>query len=177
MILWILLYITGREKEERSPCLNPVIETLYFNIDFLQVDKELATGEFFLRESVKKRKKMEEVKVSGFTSGWWRSILISVMQLNNRYLTVFISLSQVKQAEALTKKQEERNKAFIPPKEKPLMKKSAKVSTEGKLDIEALKEKVKKAKTKRLGAPPVNPAPPPSGNMNKKQRSKTKKKR
>ncbi|KAI9527854.1 KRR1 small subunit processome component homolog [Gymnodraco acuticeps] len=109
------------------------------------VDKELATGEFFLRESVKKRKKMEEVKV--------------------------------KQAEALTKKQEERNKAFIPPKEKPLMKKSAKVSTEGKLDIEALKEKVKKAKTKRLGAPPVNPAPPPSGNMNKKQRSKTKKKR
>ncbi|KAF3859642.1 hypothetical protein F7725_022041 [Dissostichus mawsoni] len=83
-------------------------------------------GEFFLRESVKKRKKMEEVKV--------------------------------KQAEALTKKQEERNKAFIPPKEKPLMKKSAK---EGKLDIEALKEKVKKAKTKRLGAPPVNPAPPP----------------
>lgn len=84
----------------------------------------------------------------------------------------------MKQAEALTKKQEERNKAFIPPKEKPLMKKSAKVSTEGKLDIEALKEKVKKAKTKRLGAPPVNPAPPPpSGNMNKKQRSKTKKKR
>lgn len=29
-----------------------------------QVDKELATGEFFLRESVKKRKKMEEIKVS-----------------------------------------------------------------------------------------------------------------
>lgn len=30
----------------------------------MQVDKELATGEFFLRESVKKRKKMEEIKVS-----------------------------------------------------------------------------------------------------------------
>lgn len=29
----------------------------------LQVDKELATGEFFLRESVKKRKKMEAIKV------------------------------------------------------------------------------------------------------------------
>ncbi|KAK5849357.1 hypothetical protein PBY51_009007 [Eleginops maclovinus] len=109
------------------------------------VDKELATGEFFLRESVKKRKKMEEVKV--------------------------------KQAEALTKKQEERNKAFIPPKEKPLMKKTAKVSTESKLDIEALKEKVKKAKTKKLGAPPVIPAPPTIGNLNKKQKSKTKNKR
>lgn len=30
----------------------------------LQVDKELATGEFFLRESVKKRKKMEAIKVN-----------------------------------------------------------------------------------------------------------------
>ncbi|MBN3315127.1 KRR1 protein, partial [Atractosteus spatula] len=55
-----------------------------------QVDKELASGEFFLRQSQKKRKKMEEVKV--------------------------------KQAEALTKKQEERKKAFIPPKEKPVVK-------------------------------------------------------
>lgn len=39
---------------------------------------------------------------------------------------VIVPLSQVKQAEALTKKQEERNRAFIPPKEKPLMKKTAK---------------------------------------------------
>lgn len=109
-----------------------------------QVDKELATGEFFLRESVKKRKKMEAIKV--------------------------------KQTEALTKKQEERNKAFIPPKEKPLMKKTTKAPTEGKLDIEAIKEKVKKAKTKKLGAPPVNPAPPTSSNTNRKKKNKTKNK-
>lgn len=31
---------------------------------FHQVDKELATGEFFLRDSMKKRKKMVELKVS-----------------------------------------------------------------------------------------------------------------
>ncbi|XP_037616699.1 KRR1 small subunit processome component homolog [Sebastes umbrosus] len=109
------------------------------------VDRELATGEFFLRESVKKRKKMAEIKV--------------------------------KQAEALTKKQEERNKAFIPPKEKPLMKKTSKAPTEGKLDIEAIKEKVKKAKTKKLGAPPVSPAPPPTATSStggRKKKSKTK---
>ncbi|XP_037317557.2 KRR1 small subunit processome component homolog [Pungitius pungitius] len=106
------------------------------------VDKELATGEFFLRESVKKRKKMEGIKV--------------------------------KQAEALTKKQEERNKAFIAPKEKPLMKKTNKAPTENKLDIEAIKEKVKRAKTKRLGAPPVNPAPPTSTTRGKKKKNKHK---
>ncbi|XP_070785099.1 KRR1 small subunit processome component homolog [Enoplosus armatus] len=109
-----------------------------------KVDLELATGEFFLRESVKKRKKMEAIKV--------------------------------KQTEALTKKQEERNKAFIPPKEKPLMKKTTKAPTEGKLDIEAIKEKVKKAKSKRLGAPPANPAPPPSSTTDKKKKNKTKNK-
>lgn len=29
--------------------------------------------------------------------------------------------------------------------------------TENKIDIQAIKEKVKKAKTKKLGAPPANP--------------------
>lgn len=119
----------------------------------------------------------------------------------------------MKQSEALTKKQEERNKAFIPPKEKPLLKKSTKgrnkgttlylrtkqhlklhcnsianlcltlvdlvsatAPTEGKLDIEAIKEKVKKAKTKKLGAPPVTTAPPTSSTTNKKKKDKTKNK-
>ncbi|XP_077356772.1 KRR1 small subunit processome component homolog [Festucalex cinctus] len=106
-----------------------------------QVDKELATGEFFLRESVKKRTKMAEIKV--------------------------------KQAKALTKKQEQRNKAFIPPKEKPLLKKP-KAPVESKLDIDAIKDKVKKAKTKKLGAPPVNPAPPVTSTTNKKKKMKSK---
>lgn len=103
-----------------------------------KVDQELASGEFFLRESVKRRKKMEEIKV--------------------------------KQAEALTKKQEERNKAFIPPKEKPLLKKTSKAPSEGKLDIEAIKDKVKKAKNKKLGAPPINTAPDGSTSTDKKNK-------
>ncbi|XP_029017739.1 KRR1 small subunit processome component homolog isoform X3 [Betta splendens] len=107
-----------------------------------KVDKELATGEFFLRKSEKKMKKMEENKV--------------------------------KQAESLTKKQEQRNKAFIPPKEKPLMKKTGKAPSQNKLDIETIKDKVKKAKTKKLGAPPpVNPAPP-SNIKKKNNKSKSK---
>uniref|UniRef100_A0A8C5K1M2 KRR1 small subunit processome component n=1 Tax=Jaculus jaculus TaxID=51337 RepID=A0A8C5K1M2_JACJA len=84
-----------------------------------QIDKELASGEYFLKANQKKRQKMEAIKA--------------------------------KQAEALSKRQEERNKAFIPPKEK-LRVKPKEVSTESKLDVAAIKEKVKKAKGKKLGA-------------------------
>ena len=56
---------------------------------------------------------------------------------------------KAKQAEALSKRQEERNKAFIPPKEKPVVK-SKEASTETKIDVSAIKEKIKKAKTKKL---------------------------
>uniref|UniRef100_A0AC11ASI4 KRR1 small subunit processome component homolog n=1 Tax=Ovis aries TaxID=9940 RepID=A0AC11ASI4_SHEEP len=87
----------------------------------IKVDKELASGEYFLKASQKKRQKMEAIKA--------------------------------KQAEALSKRQEERNKAFIPPKEKPVhLKKPKEASTETKIDVAALKEKVKKAKNKKLGA-------------------------
>uniref|UniRef100_A0A452GJK8 KRR1 small subunit processome component n=1 Tax=Gopherus agassizii TaxID=38772 RepID=A0A452GJK8_9SAUR len=55
-----------------------------------QIDKELASGEYFLKESQKKRKRMEELKA--------------------------------KQAESFRRRQEERNKAFIPPKEKLVVK-------------------------------------------------------
>uniref|UniRef100_A0A8C5LFI0 KRR1 small subunit processome component n=1 Tax=Jaculus jaculus TaxID=51337 RepID=A0A8C5LFI0_JACJA len=85
----------------------------------IKIDKELASGEYFLKANQKKRQKMEAIKA--------------------------------KQAEALSKRQEERNKAFIPPKEKPLVK-PKEASTESKLDVAAIKEKVKKAKGKKLGA-------------------------
>lgn len=45
---------------------------------------------------------------------------------------------------------------------------------QNKLDIEAIKDKVKKAKTKKLGAPPVNPAPPPSSSSTRKKNKKNK---
>ncbi|XP_056312198.1 KRR1 small subunit processome component homolog [Danio aesculapii] len=106
-----------RVKKEYTPFPPPQPES--------KIDKELATGEFFLRESEKRRKKMSEIKV--------------------------------KQAEALSKRQEERKKAFVPPKEKTAVKKSKPATSENKIDVQAIKEKVKKAKNKKLGAPPVNP--------------------
>uniref|UniRef100_F7HXX6 KRR1 small subunit processome component n=1 Tax=Callithrix jacchus TaxID=9483 RepID=F7HXX6_CALJA len=85
----------------------------------IKIDKELASGEYFLKANQKKRQKMEAIKA--------------------------------KQAEAISKRQEERNKAFIPPKEKPVVK-PKKASTETKIDVASIKEKVKKAKNKKLGA-------------------------
>ncbi|KYO47791.1 KRR1 small subunit processome component homolog isoform X1 [Alligator mississippiensis] len=104
-------------KKEYTPFPPPQPES--------QIDKELASGEYFLKESLKKRKRVEEKKA--------------------------------KQAEAISRRQEERNKAFIPPKEKPVVK-PKKASTETKIDIEAIKEKVKKAKKKKLGALTVEEA-------------------
>ncbi|XP_077194967.1 KRR1 small subunit processome component homolog isoform X2 [Paroedura picta] len=101
-------------KKEYTPFPPPQPES--------QIDKELASGEYFLKESQKKRKRVEEIKA--------------------------------KQAEAVSRKQEERNKAFIPPKEKPVVK-PKKASAETKIDLEAIKEKVKRAKKKKLGALPV----------------------
>uniref|UniRef100_A0A5F9D8B9 KRR1 small subunit processome component homolog n=1 Tax=Oryctolagus cuniculus TaxID=9986 RepID=A0A5F9D8B9_RABIT len=98
-------------KKEYTPFPPPQPES--------QIDKELASGEYFLKASQKKRQKMEAIKA--------------------------------KQAEALSKRQEERNKAFIPPKEKPVVK-PKEASTETKIDVAAIKEKVKKAKNKKLGA-------------------------
>ncbi|PNJ63617.1 KRR1 isoform 2 [Pongo abelii] len=85
----------------------------------IKIDKELASGEYFLKANQKKRQKMEAIKA--------------------------------KQAEAISKRQEERNKAFIPPKEKPIVK-PKEASAETKIDVASIKEKVKKAKNKKLGA-------------------------
>ncbi|XP_033619674.1 KRR1 small subunit processome component homolog isoform X1 [Fukomys damarensis] len=98
-------------KKEYTPFPPPQPES--------QIDKELASGEYFLKANQKKRQKMEAIKA--------------------------------KQAEALSKRQEERNKAFIPPKEKPVAKRKE-ASTETKIDVATIKEKVKKAKNKKLGA-------------------------
>lgn len=48
--------------------------------------------------------------------------LNSYLAINCVLLIYFLLIMQAKQAEALSKRQEERNKAFIPPKEKPVVK-------------------------------------------------------
>ena len=45
--------------------------------------------------------------------------------------------------------------------------------SDGKIDIEAIKAKVKNAKTKKLGAPPVNPTPPTNTSDKKKKKNKS----
>uniref|UniRef100_H0XWN2 KRR1 small subunit processome component n=1 Tax=Otolemur garnettii TaxID=30611 RepID=H0XWN2_OTOGA len=80
-----------------------------------QIDKELASGEYFLKVHQKKRQKMEAIKT--------------------------------KQAEALSKRREERNKALIPPKEKTVVK-LKEASAETKFDVTTIKEKVKKQRTR-----------------------------
>ncbi|XP_075407381.1 KRR1 small subunit processome component homolog isoform X2 [Tenrec ecaudatus] len=119
-------------KKEYTPFPPPQPES--------QMDRDLASGEYFLKASQKKRQKMEAIKA--------------------------------KQAEALSKRQEERNKAFIPPKEKPVVK-PKEASTETKIDVAAIKDKVKKAKNKKLGALTAEEL---QLKMEAKEKKKTKKK-
>ncbi|XP_073476121.1 KRR1 small subunit processome component homolog [Aquarana catesbeiana] len=86
-----------------------------------QIDKDLESGEYFLRKSQKRKKKLDDIRT--------------------------------KQAAAVSKRQEERNKAFIPPEEKPVIE-PQKEPTSTKIDVNAIKEKLKKAKGKKLGALP-----------------------
>ncbi|XP_073507914.1 KRR1 small subunit processome component homolog [Phyllobates terribilis] len=102
-----------RIKKEYTPFPPPQPES--------KIDKEIESGEYFLRKSELRKKQLQDVKI--------------------------------KQAEAVSKRQEERNKAFIPPEEKPF-KEQKEVATSTKIDVNAIKEKVKKAKSKKLGALP-----------------------
>ncbi|XP_044136364.1 KRR1 small subunit processome component homolog [Bufo gargarizans] len=86
-----------------------------------KIDKEIESGEYFLRKSQKRKKKLDDIRT--------------------------------KQAEAVSRRQEERNKAFIPPEEKPVQE-PKEVAASTKIDVNAIKEKVKKAKSKKLGALP-----------------------
>lgn len=160
---------------------------------------------FYMSGPVFKKQKCLQVEKLHFSSCGSLSNTAETQRRTETWLLLLLLL-KVKQAEALSKKQEERNKAFIPPKEKPLMKRTSKgkrkgkislfemvqcegtanfspphgclisvaAPTEGKLDIEAIKDKVKKAKTKKLGAPLVNPAPPSSNAADKKKKTKSK---
>jgi len=78
-----------------------------------KMDKEIATGEYFLKEKERKMKKLQE--------------------------------RQEKQAESAIRREEERNKAFKPPKEKKAKKPE---SMKKDLDVDAIRDKVKKASKK-----------------------------
>merc|ERR1719391_1821844 len=78
-----------------------------------KMDKEIATGEYFLKEKERKMKKLQE--------------------------------RQEKQAESAIRREEERNKAFKPPKEKKA-KKPERMKKD--LDVDAIRDKVKKASKK-----------------------------
>ncbi|XP_042326503.1 KRR1 small subunit processome component homolog [Sceloporus undulatus] len=116
--------IFEQKKEPRKKNVKKIYSLPPPNQRVRSIDKELASGEYFLKGKSKEAKRVEEIKA--------------------------------KQAEAVSRRQEERNKAFIPPKEKPAVNTEEKVTpSETKIDIEAIKEKVKKAKKKKLGALPV----------------------
>lgn len=77
-----------------------------------KIDKQLASGEYFLNEEQKRAKKQKE--------------------------------RDTKHTEAAKKREEKRNQAFIPPEEPSISQKKSNTTT--KVDIQALKEKIKKAK-------------------------------
>ncbi|CAM9101638.1 unnamed protein product, partial [Lampetra fluviatilis] len=101
-----------RDKKEYTPFPPAQIES--------KVDRELASGEYFLQDAQRHRKKLEERKL--------------------------------RELEGEERRQRERNKAFIPPVEKPL-KKPAPARAAEPLDVLALKRKVEHGKKRKLGAP------------------------
>nr|XP_032834061.1 KRR1 small subunit processome component homolog isoform X1 [Petromyzon marinus] len=101
-----------RDKKEYTPFPPAQIES--------KVDRELASGEYFLQDAQRHRKKLEERKL--------------------------------REQEGEERRQRERNKAFIPPVEKPL-KKPAPARAAEPLDVLALKRKVERGKKRKLGAP------------------------
>ncbi|KAG8577796.1 hypothetical protein GDO81_010298 [Engystomops pustulosus] len=120
-----------RIKKEYTPFPPPQLPS--------KMDKEIESGEYFLKESQRRKKKLEDIKT--------------------------------REAEALVRRQEKRNQAFIPPEEKSYEPKE--VATSSKLDVNAIKEKVKKAKSKKLGAPPEEVKQKVVDSDKKKKKKKT----
>ncbi|XP_022088371.1 KRR1 small subunit processome component homolog [Acanthaster planci] len=78
-----------------------------------KMDRELATGEYFLKESQRKAQARERKKA--------------------------------KQVEAEVKRHEKRNQAFVPPKEPSATKPKTPTTTDTRVDVKALKAKIKKS--------------------------------